>query len=868
MAPDERDGRAVRYGPATQGYSRFRVGLVALAVCMVATFSTYLTLSARTNAEQAARGAEREIRNLTNLLAEQIAQSLAGVNLAVLSAAVRFEEPENWAGEIDANRLADAMARYVAADPAIARMLLVDTDGLLRAATDITPPGTSFAHRPFMAMPGDGARRATIDPPLDDGAACRMCLAIAAPVVARDGTPLGVVAAEIPRAFFERLYAKIDSGKRSVFAIVDTNGNLLARVPPFDLANRAANRASNTFAASLRAYARGETLVERTVGIDGVERLYAFTPVPGRGLGVYAGVSSDDYLAEWRRSLQITVPFSALVLAAFTFLILALARHLGRIEANERSMRVADQRFQSLTANIPGVVFQRRRQPDGTSPLVWISAAVEAQLGYTSGEILANGGRIFRTLILPEDRSGFEDAFARAATDMSAAMWKGRMRRRDGRVISLEVTVRPRLGSEGLVVWDGIALDVTARVAADAALAATRAELDLKQAQLELALSNMAQGMCVYDADLRLVVYNQRYIEIFGLENAGVGPGTPLEDVLRASAARGNYRGPSAEIAIRERLAAARARSPHTLVQNLSDGRTIEVDVRPLADGGSVASFTDISDRQTAQETLRQAKEQAELADRSKSQFLANMSHELRTPLNAIIGFSEIMTDKLFGALGDPRYEEYARDIRESGRHLLTLINDILDLSKIEAGQAILREEQVALAEIVDVCVRLVGDRAQRGGLALEIADFEDFPPLWADRIKLKQILLNLLSNAIKFTPGGGTVGVSAQRLPDGGLGVRVSDTGIGMRAEDIPAALQPFRQVESSLSRKHEGTGLGLPLTKAIVEMHGGTLQIDSVPGKGTGVIFTLPAERVIDPQGMSDSVLTGAIRAARDAL
>ena len=868
MVLNDNDGRILRHGPETQGRSRLRIGLVALAVGMIAVFAVYFTMNARTTADQAARAAEREIRNLATLVAEQTAQAIAAINLAVLGMAVAFDEPEFWDSAENSDRLADLLARYVAADPAISRIMLVDRDGMLRAANDATPPGTSFAHRAFMTNIGNVERFGAIDPPVDDGSSCRACVAISVPVLARDGTQRGVAVAEVPRAFFERLYSKIDIGKLSVFGTVDMRGNLLAHVPPIDRTDPAVTIASNTYRIAARAFERGETLVERTTGRDGIERLFAFAPISGQGLVVYAGIAPEDYLAEGRETLQITLPFAGIVLAACTFLILALARHLGRIEENARTLRLADQRFQTLVSNIPGVVFQRRRTPDGMAPLSWISDAVKAQLGHSRAAILADGGRLFWASVVPDDRAAFREAFARSAADMSALMWTGRMRRRDGQTISVEMTARPRLGHEGLVVWEGIALDITARVAADAALAAVRAQLDMKKEQLETALSNMAQGMCVYDADLRLVIFNQRYVEIFGLEKMNIGPGTPLAEVLRVSAAQGNYQRDNAEAAIQARLEAARARHPRTLYQRLTDGRTIEVDVRPLAEGGSVASFTDISEREAAQEALRDAKEQAELADRSKSQFLANMSHELRTPLNAIIGFSEIMADKLFGPLGDPRYAEYALDIRESGRHLLMLINDILDLSKIEAGQANLREEQVSLAEIVDVCVRLVGDRAQRGGLTLEIDEFDDFAPLWADRLKLKQILLNLLSNAIKFTPTGGTVGLTAWRTPDGGVAVRISDTGIGMRANDIPAALQPFRQVESTLSRKHEGTGLGLPLTKAIVEMHGGTLAITSVPGKGTSVVFTLPPERVIDPQGMADSTLTDAIHAARSAL
>jgi two-component system cell cycle sensor histidine kinase PleC len=475
--------------------------------------------------------------------------------------------------------------------------------------------------------------------------------------------------------------------------------------------------------------------------------------------------------------------------------------------------------------------------------------------------LIRNGGGSLRAILLAEDLQRFKDTFEESAREMSAVGWLGRARHANGRILWVEVTARPRFEAAGSILWDGILLDVTDRVTADAALATLRA-------QLELALANMAQGMCVCDASQRIVVYNRRYLDICNIEDADVAPGIAVEAVLRAAIARGVFRADKAERLVENTLAALHAKTPSKFTTDMADGRTVEIDVQPLSDGGSVSSFTDISDRETAQEALRHAKEQAELADRSKSQFLANMSHELRTPLNAIIGFSEIMTDRLFGPLGDARYEEYARDIRESGRHLLMLINDILDLSKIEARQATLREEQVSLAEVVDACVRLVDDRAQRGNLSLAIADFDAFPPIWADRVKLKQILLNLLSNAIKFTPAGGSVGLSGARGPDGSLIVRVTDTGIGMRAQDIPSALQPFRQVESSLSRKHEGTGLGLPLTKAIIEMHGGTLAIASVPGEGTTVSFTIPAERVIDPLGLADSDANEAVQAPRDPL
>lgn len=247
------------------------------------------------------------------------------------------------------------------------------------------------------------------------------------------------------------------------------------------------------------------------------------------------------------------------------------------------------------------------------------------------------------------------------------------------------------------------------------------------------------------------------------------------------------------------------------------------------------------------EDELRSAKEEAEVANRTKSEFLANMSHELRTPLNAVIGFSEVMTSQVFGPLGSDQYHDYAHSIHESGRHLLDLINDILDVSKIESGQLTLAEEILDLTAIITASQRLVRERAAKAGIALHAELPSDLPRLRADQRRMKQVFLNLLTNAVKFTPPGGAVTVSARHTAEGLL-VRVIDTGIGMRPEDIPLALLPFRQIDSGLSRRHEGTGLGLPLTKALVELHGGSLQLKSAPGQGTEVRLWFPADRLAE--------------------
>ena len=234
----------------------------------------------------------------------------------------------------------------------------------------------------------------------------------------------------------------------------------------------------------------------------------------------------------------------------------------------------------------------------------------------------------------------------------------------------------------------------------------------------------------------------------------------------------------------------------------------------------------------------------AEAANRAKTEFLANMSHELRTPLNAIIGFSQLMTNPT-QATNAGRVTAYAKDIHTAGEHLLREVNRILDLAKIEAGRAELHEEWFSPAEAVEIPVSFVRPQADGAGQSLIVSMAAMLPQLYADQQYFKQILINLLSNAVKFTPRGGKVTLAAAVASDGWLNVSVADTGIGIAEEDIWKALVPFAQVSSDLSRKYEGTGLGLPLSKGFVEMHGGTLKIDSEPGRGTTVTVRFPPDR-----------------------
>jgi two-component system cell cycle sensor histidine kinase PleC len=307
----------------------------------------------------------------------------------------------------------------------------------------------------------------------------------------------------------------------------------------------------------------------------------------------------------------------------------------------------------------------------------------------------------------------------------------------------------------------------------------------------------------------------------------------------------------------------------------LKDGRWIIIAERRTADGGWVVTCADVTALKHQEEARRLNEEQlqravvglersreeaaelarkyalekvrAEAANQAKSEFLANMSHELRTPLNAINGFSEIMVTEMFGPLGDQRYRTYAQDILGSGQHLLALINDVLDMSKIEAGKMNLRFEPLRLEELAEDALRLIKNRAETAGLTVVI-DVPPLPEVEGDYRALKQVLLNLLSNAVKFTPRGGRITLSAEGRRDAmGERIRMSvkDTGIGIAPEDLARLARPFEQIESQHAKTQQGTGLGLALSKSLVEMHGGVLELESQPGLGTTASFLLPVRQ-----------------------
>lgn len=392
----------------------------------------------------------------------------------------------------------------------------------------------------------------------------------------------------------------------------------------------------------------------------------------------------------------------------------------------------------------------------------------------------------------------------------------------------------------------GLHIDISRERESEIAVQEALARAHRAEDRLWSAIETLPQGFILFDAERRLIFANATYLRQNPELVAEMKPGMLIEE-LAAAAIRLGLVDDSVEsiMADFERLDPAIAQAALPREVQGPDGRWFSYFRQRTRDGGYAGMRTDITERHEHEIALREALTQAEAANLAKSQFLANMSHELRTPLNAILGFSEIMREGMMGPLSDT-YRAYAADIHVSGSHLLKIINDVLDLSKLTLWSFELDEETVCARSLIDSSLTLIRPLIEQKGLVLIEEIAEDLPLLRADATRIKQVLLNLLSNAKNFSRPGDEISVRA-RADAAGLVLTIRDTGIGMDPGDIPKALEAFRQVGDLTSRRQEGTGLGLPLAKAMVEAHGGILAIDSTLGHGTTATVTLPSERLV---------------------
>ncbi|MGV3635085.1 MAG: ATP-binding protein [Pseudorhodoplanes sp.] len=572
----------------------------------------------------------------------------------------------------------------------------------------------------------------------------------------------------------------------------------------------------------------------------------------------------SDALASWRSDTALTVTLSATT--GFVLLILGFAFHWQSTRARE-----ADLIYDTVRSRIDTALNRGRCglwDWDLARGRIFWSHSMFAILGLESRDELMTFGEINK-YVHPDDIDLYSLATQVADSRLNAIDHDFRMLHANGRWVWLRVRceVVRQPGEPGLHLI-GIAVDVTEQ--RTLVERTTAADMRLRDA-----IETIPEAFVLWDSDNRLVLCNSNFQELHKLPDELVTPGAAYENVLAAG--RENLQLGNVSL-VGPDLPGARS------FEAQLDGGHWLFSERRTKDGGYVSVGTNVTSLKQQErklkssetrllatvEDLRQSKQQlqdlaekyaaektrAEDANQAKSKFLANMSHELRTPLNAIIGFSEIMEKGMFGKLGADKYYEYCRDIHQSGQYLLDVINDVLDMSKIEAGRMKLEREQVVLDDILSDSLRVVSTRAEEKGLTLSSHIAPDIV-LHADRRALKQIALNLLSNAVKFTGTGGRVAVRGRRA-GGCVLIAISDTGIGIPKDALQRLGRPFEQVESQLTKVHHGSGLGLAIAKSLVSLHGGRMHIRSTPGRGTTVVVRLPigAHLAREPEAVQQSL------------
>ena len=779
--------------------------------------------------------AERTTQNLARTLEEHATRTVTTADLVLSAIAYNFALPSGGLGQ--SRGLAKSLASRLSSNGIFSDIEVLDEAGDRVGTVAVANAPLHFADQDYFVAHRDSSSIGLyISAPYVSRLSNTWSIALSRRLSHADQSFAGVIFAVIDLRYFQNFYATVDVGPGGNVTLWSGAGTrVLLRQP----ANRYLLDQVFDEGPLFEELAAGR--MEGTIGsqspVDAVERVISYRRVGDLPFVVSVGLGDDDYLATWRADTLRYALATLAIACIIGVLTVVLYRQWAQRQTTEDRLRDfasvgsdwfwetdADHRFTALSDTAQRVLehplenrFGQRRwgkpellTPEGAHAIDQLRAIHDAR-------------RPFKNFIYA---------------------WRSQ----DGPRY-VQISGRPFFAPDGKFIgYRGVGADVSER---------KRQEIEIGQSRslLQTVIDALPARISVKDRALRYVLVNLAQAEEFGCPPAAaIGKRKHDFDLADVSADAG--RSFVEDLQSRDHRVLASGVSilnyEETLPQKSGAVKSSLSSKIPLRDddGQVFAVLTvaiDISERKRIETELLTAREAAEQANQTKSQFLANMSHELRTPLNAIIGFSDVMKAELFGPLGDSRYAGYASDICESGHHLLSIINDILDLAKVESGKLDLNEEAVDIDVIAAACGKLVRQRAIDAGIRFKIIASPDMPLIRADEIRMKQVLLNLLSNAVKFTPRGGRVTFSATRDHDDSVVLKVADTGIGMSEEHIQLALRPFGQIDSSLARTHGGTGLGLPLARTLVEMQDGRLEVASQIGKGTTVSVVIAKHRLV---------------------
>ncbi|MDW6021143.1 ATP-binding protein [Mesorhizobium sp. BAC0120] len=601
----------------------------------------------------------------------------------------------------------------------------------------------------------------------------------------------------------------------------------------------------------------GERAGVMQVTLDGQDWYAAIDLSGKRNAAAAALIPQADVFFDWRRAMSLNVTLFVLTASILLVVLYAYFAQAARAQAADRIYLDAHQRIDLALARGRCGLWDW----DMVRGKMYWSRSMYDMLGYEPADRMLSFGEV-ADIIHDQDGDLFDLANKIVSREIDLIDQVFRMRHASGQWVWMRVrahVIDPEAAEIQLI---GIAVDVTEQ--RHLALRSEAADM-----RLRTAIENTSESFVLWDAANRLVMCNTKFQQDHGLSERDVAPGAERE-VIEAR---------MKPLISERRLASANGpRGAATYERQLADGRWLQVTELKMRDSGTVSIGTDITQLKLNQEKLVESErrlmatihdlsvarkaeaektrelvdlnkkymretERAEAASRAKSEFLANMSHELRTPLNAIIGFSEVMESGLFGPLGSERYLEYARDIHSSGSYLLGVINDILDMSKIEAGQFSMEREEISLGRLITETVRVVSLQAAKKSITVE-TDIAENMSLFADKRAIKQIVINLLSNAVKFTGEGGHISVRARHVANA-MTISIEDNGCGIPKDKIAKLGRPFEQVQNQFTKSHAGSGLGLAISRSLAELHGGALKIKSTEGAGTIVSVRIPVRR-----------------------